>query len=184
MEDLFRGWLDRELLVASTLHDLRGPVAALQGLVELLGPECPEMVSRIAARLFRQLESFPLQAQQLHPADLGDVLGLPIRAPVLLRIPPAMLRYAVQQVPHGTVTVAVEEKIVVLRLTDVSETDWSPDTRNPTAGARLRVAARLAGALSQRYLGESVVGTVQIRFPLRAEMVNSSLDRSRVEQAS
>lgn len=167
MEDLLRGWLDRELAIASLLHDLRGPVAALQALVELLGPDCPEMVSRIASRLLRQLESFPATGNQNHPVDLGILLGLPPSGIVTLRVPPALLKAAIQQLPHREARIEVEDRLVLVRLLGVPEEEWVPDgIRQGSHGGRLRVAARLAGAVNQRYANEGGTGTVQLRFLL------------------
>lgn len=166
MDPMLRGWLDREVAIANLLHDLRGPVSALQALAELLGPDCPELVSRTAGRLIRLLEAFPTVGNQTHRVDLGELLNLPTPAPVVLRVPPEMSQAAVEQVPALSREVEVDERVVVLRLKGVPAEEWNPEaTRNPSTGARLRVASRLAGVLSLRYISEGERGTVHLRFP-------------------
>lgn len=167
MDPMLRGWLDREVAIANLIHDLRGPVSSLQALAELMGPDCPDLVSRTAARLLRLLETFPAVGNQAHTVDLGELLALPTSAQVLLRVPPALFAAAVEQVPSVSRELEVDERVILLRLKGVPAEEWNPEgARNPSAGARLRAVSRLAGVLNLRYVSEGDRGTVHLRFPL------------------
>lgn len=157
---LIQGWLTRELMFSAFLHDLRGPLTALSGVVEMMGH--PPMLKRISQRINALLDATTPMGTQRFPCDLGALLDIDQPTPVVLCSPPLLLKQSVLGLPHQRRSLITTD-VVELCLEGISIDDWGANTpQEPSPGLLLRMAARLSGATHVSYRSE---GTVRLHFP-------------------
>lgn len=164
--DVRRLLIDRELIHSAALHDVRGPLTAVQGWAEIdedrIGPGPLGALTRITAILDSVGEA------ATPPAATQTFEGIPVR----LRAPIDVLQTAIHDLPHARVEVERVGERVAIRISGLSGEElpsgwslaqvrrWLEEPGPPLAGARLRMAARLVGAVRQDVDPE--VGTVTI----------------------
>ena len=173
---VIRALLDRELYWTALFHDLRGPVTALGGLLELepvVSPSQQHTCDRLSAMV---ADDLPNAGD--HVEDLAVVLGVLGSAPASLAAPGEVLSSALLHVAHDGVTVTLGEHGVIVGISGISTIDgqsgWSLDQVRDwlsvggpgLAGARLRVAARLCGAQAQVFTAPAGAahGLLQLHF--------------------
>lgn len=157
---LIQGWLSRELMFSAFLHDLRGPLTALSGVVEMMGH--PPMLKRINQRINTMLEATSPLGTQRFPCELGALLDMDQEAHVVLCSPPLLLKRSILGLPHQRRSL-LKTDVVELCLEGVSIDDWGANTpQEPSPGLLLRMAARLSGATHVVYRSE---GMVRLHFP-------------------
>jgi hypothetical protein len=173
---VIRTLLDRELCWTGLVHDLRGPVTALGGLLEL-EPVASPLLQAACERLSAMVaEDLPSRGD--HVEDLAVLLGVPGSAPAVMAAPGEVLAQALLAVRHDGVAVSAGEHGVIVEITGVATIDgesgwslgqvraWLADGAPGLAGARMRVAARLCGAQAQVFTAEpgAAHGLLRLHF--------------------
>lgn len=171
--DAARALLDRELLLSGIVHDLRGPLTAVQGWAELeeeqgnLGPA--GAIARVSGLLDAVADAAPRAAEVATFADRA----------VRVKGPIDVLRIAVDDLPHAATTVEDTEDAAIVRIEGVPAAEmpqgwsltqvrrWLSEGGPGLAGARLRIASRIVGAvkLQAALVPGGAHGTVTIWLP-------------------
>lgn len=147
--------LDRELLISGILHDLRGPLTAVQGWAELEEERGSPAVTGALTRVRTLLDGIadPTWAA---PAD-AVFAGARVR----VRGPIDVLKIAVDDLPHERIEVVSDGERVDVRIDGVPAAEipqgwsmaqvrrWLEEGGPGLAGARVRIAARVVGAVRQ-----------------------------------
>jgi hypothetical protein len=168
--------LDRELLVSGAIHDLRGPLTALQGWAEIEPGEAAEAAGEACQRMREVLEELGRTAPgELDDIDLGEALGTSsCRAAV--RGPPALLVAALEGLPGHLLTFEHTPTAVILWVGGLSldaivsgwslrqVQTWIQEGGPGLGGARLRIAARLVGATRQTSRRSAESGEIALHF--------------------
>lgn len=151
--DPVRASLDRELIISAALHDVRGPLTAIQGWAELEEERGRAGPLGALARMLDLLDVLGDAAP--HPPHVAELEGHLVR----VRGPIDVLKMAIDDLPHREVRVAEEGETVAVRILGVplgsmssgwslaQVRRWLAEGGAPLAGARLRVAARTIGAV-------------------------------------
>ncbi|MES2641239.1 MAG: hypothetical protein V4850_17245 [Myxococcota bacterium] len=170
--DPARTLLDRELLLSGIVHELRGPITAVHGFMEL-DDKTPRPGLASAVERMTSLVS-TLSDTSISPPEVVSYRG----SSVLVKGPIQVLELAIASLPHSAVTVELTPEHVVIQITGVPATEvaagwsmaqvrrWLADGGPGLAGARLRIAARIVGALRYSFpltAGESQ-GVVHIHL--------------------
>ena len=172
--ELVHALLDREVLLAGLLHDLRGALTAVHGLLELGLPDAEPLTTASLGRLEalgQGLSNLPLGS-----VSTRTVAGHRVRSSA----PIELLEGAIERLPHGRLRWEVGDAEVECFLDEVPSSErsagWSADQARAWiasggpgfAGARLRVAARMVGVsrFSFQLADGKACGTVSFRLPL------------------
>ncbi|MDP2306175.1 MAG: histidine kinase dimerization/phospho-acceptor domain-containing protein [Pseudomonadota bacterium] len=151
--DPARTLLDRELLVSGIVHDLRGPLTAIQGFTELydrnprpvLAPAIDRMTSLVST----------LAETSVSPPDFVQFGGVRVR----VRGPIGVLELAIASLPHRALRLELAPEHLAVEISGVPIAEiaagwslaqvrlWLAEGGPGLAGARLRIAARIVGAL-------------------------------------
>jgi hypothetical protein len=149
--------IDRELLVSGFCHDVRGPLTALQGFAELENLEDSSTCNLAIARLGELLRALPFQGRRTRRADLSSAFAVP-STPVWVDHGFAPLLSALDGLDHGPPHVVLVGDLAELVVPDLPVDEvraewttfavrrWDEHGGPGLRGARLRIAARLAGA--------------------------------------
>lgn len=179
MSALAHAWLDRELILAGFFHDLRGGLTSLQGCLDLDGPSMSAILRSVSDRLIGICDQVGTVGSLREAAvDLGPALHLDRPLLLLLKGPAELLSYAIDEVVFERLQVQEGEAVTTLTLHGVSSADgehawtrqeaeqWLQAGGTGYAGARLRIAARLLGAIGQAYEtgGADGKGSLLIQF--------------------
>lgn len=170
--DPVRTLLDRELLLSGLVHELRGPITAVQGFVEL--EESPRPGLEAAVERLTGLVDILAETQIAEPV-VAMFCGTTIRC----KGPPEVLERALSLLPHRSITVEVHADYVALAVGGVPAAEqaagwslaqvrgWLEQGGPGFAGARLRVAARIVGALRYSFVvpAGGTEGVVYIHLP-------------------
>lgn len=146
--DAARVLLDRELVLSAIVHDVRGPLTALLGWAELADdPMIGETVGRVAGLVDELV--------QTGPAHTATFEGRAVR----VRAPIDILRIAIDELPHRSMEVREQGGEVIVEIHGIPAAEgeggwslaqvrrWLAEPGPGLAGARLRIAARMCGAL-------------------------------------
>lgn len=169
---LVRLLLDRELAISAALHDLGGPLTAMQGWAELStdlgGRGLDDVMERITAYLALIGDPRP------GPPVVAEIAG----CRVSVHGPIDILRIAIDDLPHREVRawtepdgvrveihgVPLEENASGWTLAEVRA--WRATGGPGLAGARLRIAARVVGALRVSFTlseeRDSAIATIRL----------------------
>jgi hypothetical protein len=163
--DLARTLLDRELLLSGIVHELRGPITAVQGFVEL-------EEDRARPSLVLAVDRLTTLVHTLADPAVASPEVVPFRGtPVRVKGPLQVLELALAGLPHREVAVEVLPDRVALTVTGVPAGEvaagwsltqvqrWLAEGGPGFAGARMRIAARIVGAL--RYSFPLVAGEAE-----------------------
>lgn len=171
--DAARALLDRELLLSGIVHDLRGPLTAVQGWAELeeeqgsVGPA--GAISRVAGLLDAVADAAPRAAEVATFADRA----------VRVKGPIDVLRIAIDDLPHASLALEDTDDATILRIDGVPAGEmpqgwsltqvrrWLSEGGPGLAGARVRIASRIVGAvkLQAGFTPGGTHGTVTIWLP-------------------
>jgi signal transduction histidine kinase len=170
--DAARTLLDRELLLAAIVHELRGPITAVCGFIELEEDHPRPSLAAAADRLTSLANA--LSDSSVSTPERDVLRGVP----VTVKGPLEVLEVAIAGLTHRAVEVADAADHVAVTITGVPVEElaagwsiaqvrrWLAEDGPGLAGARLRIAARIVGAL--RYTFPIVSGesesTVHIRL--------------------
>lgn len=149
--------LDRELEVSAFCHDARGLLTAIDGFAELEGLP-PSSQARVASgRLAQMVTALPARPEARRVVDLAD--HFPVASALVLTARIELLAAAVGAFPDATVRLASgDEPLVGLEIVGLERAEltvdwntavvrrWESGDLEGRAGARLRIAARLAAA--------------------------------------
>ena len=134
-------WLDRELRLAEGFHDIRGALTVVQGSVDLMGGSA--MLSGASERILRLFEELSQQTGLPdRVVELTEHFAGEAPARVRFRAPVLLFLRAVNGCAHRSSRVGVGPTLVTVTLVGVS-----PNFEAEPGARRLRVAARLCGAL-------------------------------------
>ncbi len=156
-------WLDRELALSAQLHDVRSTLTALSGLVELAGDQASPALQTTTQRLVAAIVALSSGAGLVwRVEELGTPLGLE-PCTVAASAPTRLLLDALGALDHRGVSIRWHEATAWLTVAGVPLIEgegrpprgWPPPGPDGVvpglAGARLRTAARLCGALGQHW---------------------------------
>jgi hypothetical protein len=170
--DPARTLLDRELLLSGIVHELRGPITAVHGFMELDDKTPRPGLASAVGRMTSLVAT--LSDTSISPPEVVSYRGLS----VLVKGPIQVLELAIASLPHSAVTVELTTEHVVIQITGVPVAEvaagwslaqvrrWLVEGGPGLAGARLRIAARIVGALRYSFplaAGESQ-GVVHIHL--------------------
>ncbi|MDP2311437.1 MAG: hypothetical protein Q8P41_00915 [Pseudomonadota bacterium] len=151
--DPARTLLDRELLLSSIVHELRGPITAVHGFVELDDQHHRPGLLSAVERLTSLVAT--LSQTAVSAAEVARFQGVP----VVVKGPIETLDVALAGLPHREMTVELAPEHVSITLFGVPAAElaagwslaqvrrWLAEGGPGLAGARLRIAARIVGAL-------------------------------------
>ncbi len=151
--DLARTLLDRELLLSSIVHELRGPITAVHGFMELDDHNPRPGLESAVERLTSLVAT--LSDTAVSPPEVVQLRGVAVR----VKGPIEALEAAIAGMPHRSLTMELEREHAVLTLEGVPVGElaagwsmtqvrrWLSEGGPGLAGARLRIAARIVGAL-------------------------------------
>lgn len=145
--------LDRELLLSGLVHELRGAITAVHGYAEL---DASPPRAALEAAIDRMSGLVSTMAEPVAaPSARVQLLGEWVR----VSGPPEALERAIALLPHASLTVEARGDIVCVEIEGVPATEqapgwsaaqvsrWLAQGGPGLAGARLRIAARIVGAL-------------------------------------
>lgn len=163
--DPARTLLDRELLLSSIVHELRGPITAVHGFMELDDREPRPGLESAVDRLTSLVAT--LSDTSVAPPESVSFHGIDVR----VKGPVEVLDAAIAAMPHRSLSVELEREHAVVILTGVPVGElaagwslaqvrrWLAEGGPGLAGARLRIAARIVGAL--RYSSPIATGEAE-----------------------
>ncbi len=172
--DPVRTLIDRELLLSGIVHELRSPITAVQGFVELAEETNPRPGLEAAVDRLATLVN-TLSETGVVPPYTAMFCGTEIRT----KGPPEVLERALSLLPHRSLTIEARADHVALAIGGVPATEqsagwslaqvqrWLAEGGPGLAGARLRIAARIVGALRYSFplaWGETE-GVIHIHLP-------------------
>lgn len=151
--DVRRLLIDRELLLSAALHDVRGPLTAVYGWAEMEEARVGSGPLSAIARVTAILDEAGDLGTRPFATEVYD--GVPVRA----RGPIDVLQTAIHDLPHARVLVERVDELVAIRISGLTSEEfqsgwslaqvrrWLNEPGPALAGARLRMAARLVGAV-------------------------------------
>jgi hypothetical protein len=169
--DAARTFLDRELLLAGIVHELRGPITAVCGFIELEEDHPRPSLEAAVDRLTSLVNA--LSDSSVAPPARDTFRGVP----VTVKGPLEVLEVAIAGLPHRSVDVTEGAEHVALAIAGVPIEElaagwsiaqvrrWLAEGGPGLAGGRLRIAARIVGAL--RYTFPIVSGETEATVHIR-----------------
>lgn len=149
--------IDRELLLSAFSHDVRGPVTALSGYAELEGVGERSPLRLATARLVELVGYLPGRVRAEVPTDLAATFGVP-SALALTSGCMEPLAFALMALKHEACELEESAQHWIVWIPGLLAEEltaewnvqlvrgWEVEPSVGQAGARLRMAARLAGA--------------------------------------
>ncbi len=169
--------LDRELLLSAFSHDVRGPITALSGYAELEGVSERSPLRLATARLVELVGLLPGRVRAEVPTDLGPLFGVDSAwGRTSGCVEP--LAFALTTLPHGACELEESASLWTILVPGLPAEEltvdwsvhlvrrWETEPGVGRAGARLRMAARLAGAARVGFRAEegAAHGVLRIAF--------------------
>lgn len=169
--------VDRELLISGFCHDVRGPLTAFSGHAEMEGADERSPLQLATTRLSELLADLPLATRPENRADLRDSFDV-ASTPVWVLEGFAPIEFALLALPHEPPAVELVGETAWLSLPGLPTRelrvewnvqmvrDWLRTGGVGHAGARLRIASRLAGALTTSFVAAegAAQGVLRIAF--------------------